>query len=297
VILFGSSAPASLAAELRALEVSAPGGISPLVMTDEEGGVVQRMANLVGSIPSARQMAATMSSTRIFQLAKTLGQRMRAAGVTMDLAPVLDLDNGQGPNNLNPDGTRSFSLDPGVASADGSAFMEGLRAGGIVPAIKHFPGLGRVVGNTDFTASVVDEATASDDPYLGPFQQAIAAGADLVMVSTATYEKIDPRHLAVFSPVIMSLLRDTLHFDGVIVEDNLGSAVSVATIAPGDRAVDFIAAGGDLVTVKTANLAGPMVGAILKRAAADPAFARQVDAAVMKVLELKIHARLAGCGA
>src|SRR6202035_4279336 len=61
VILFGSSAPAGLASDLHALEASAPGGITPLVMTDEEGGVVQRMANLVGSIPSARDMAATMS--------------------------------------------------------------------------------------------------------------------------------------------------------------------------------------------------------------------------------------------
>jgi beta-N-acetylhexosaminidase len=96
---------------------------------------------------------------------------------------------------------------------------------------------------------------------------------------------------------VIGLLRDTLHFDGVIVADDLGSAVSVASIPPGVRAVDFIAAGGDLVTVKTANLAGPMVGAILQRAAADPAFSRQVDAAVTKVLQLKIHAGLAGCGA
>ena len=71
---------------------------------------------------------------------------MHAAGITMDLAPVLDLDNGVGPNNRDPDGTRSFSLNPGVAAADGVAFLQGLEAGGVVPVVKHFPGLGQASG-------------------------------------------------------------------------------------------------------------------------------------------------------
>src|SRR5438094_9427090 len=108
VILFGSSAPTNLGAQLQALNAVAPDGIKPFIMTDEEGGVVQRMANLVGSIPSARQMGATMTPAQIEQLAFGLAQRMRAAGVTMDLAPVLDVDGGQGPNNFNADGTRSL---------------------------------------------------------------------------------------------------------------------------------------------------------------------------------------------
>jgi len=89
----------------------------------------------------------------------------------------------------------------------GLAFIAGMHQSGELVTIKHFPGLGRVVGNTDFAASVVDQTTTPNDPYLGPFQQAIAAGADLVMVSTATYTRIDPQHLAVFSPVVIGLLR------------------------------------------------------------------------------------------
>ncbi|MFZ2032897.1 MAG: glycoside hydrolase family 3 N-terminal domain-containing protein, partial [Candidatus Dormiibacterota bacterium] len=96
VILFGSSAPANLGSSLHTLSLAAPGGIAPFVMTDEEGGVVQRMANLVGSMPSARQMAATMSAAQIRQLVTGVALRMHAAGITMDLAPVLDLDNGVG---------------------------------------------------------------------------------------------------------------------------------------------------------------------------------------------------------
>jgi len=136
VILFGSAAPANLGAQLRTLEASAPHGISPFVMTDEEGGTVQRMANLVGSIPSARQMGATLSPDEIRQLATRVAQRMRAAGITMDLAPVLDLDAGQGPNNRDPDGTRSFSLNANTTAVDGAAFSAGLHAGGIRPGGK-----------------------------------------------------------------------------------------------------------------------------------------------------------------
>ena len=114
ILLFGTSAPSDLGAQLHALETFAPGGVAPFVMTDEEGGAVQRMANIVGFIPSARQMAATMSPAQIEQLAYQLATHMRAAGVTMDLAPVLDVDGGPGPNNLDPDGTRSFSADEGI---------------------------------------------------------------------------------------------------------------------------------------------------------------------------------------
>ena len=81
-----------------------PGGVKPLVMTDEEGGLVQRMANLVGSIPAPRTMGATMTPAQIEALAMLAGRRMLAAGVTMDLAPVLDVDGGVGPTARDPDG-------------------------------------------------------------------------------------------------------------------------------------------------------------------------------------------------
>ena len=168
------------------------------------------------------------------------------------------------------------------------------QSGELVTA-KHFPGLGRVQGNTDFAAAVVDTVTTANDPYLSPFRDAVDAGVDMVMISTATYTLIDAQHLAVFSPAVIGLLRGQMHFRGVIVSDDLGSAVAVASIPAGARAVEFIAAGGDLITVKTAGLAAPMMGAIAERAAADPAFAATVDAAVMAVLQLKVHAGLATC--
>lgn len=130
VILFGSSAPADIAHQLAQLGAAAPGRIRPLVMADEEGGAAQRLANLVGQVPAARTLGTEDTPIMIRRVATSLGRALRAAGVTMDLAPVADVDGGVGPNNRDPDGTRSFSANPAQASADVVAFLKGLAAGG-----------------------------------------------------------------------------------------------------------------------------------------------------------------------
>ena len=160
---------------------------------------------------------------------------------------------------------------------------------------KHFPGLGRVTGNTDFTPDVVDNVTTASDPYLDSFRAAIAAGVPMVMVALATYTKIDPSQLAVFSPVIMRLLRDGLGFAGVIVSDDLGQAQAVQAIPAGKRALSFLAAGGDLITSQNLGPAEQMAAAVLARASGDAAFRATVGAAAARVLAAKQAAGLLPC--
>src|SRR5580700_5692120 len=257
VILFGTSAPSTLPTSLRTL-AAASGGIAPCVMTDEEGGVVQRMANLAGSLPSARQMAATMTPAQIRQLVTTVALRMHAAGVTMDLAPVLDLDNGQGPNNRDPDGTRSFSLNPTTAAADGIAFMQGLEAGGIVPVVKHFPGLGQASGNTDVAPATTQPWTPLQHAGLVPFESAFAAGAPVVMIANATVPGLSTLPASI-SPVVMTtVLRRQLGFQGLVMTDSLsaGALVKIGYSVP-KAVVAAITAGADVVlyTAATAQVA------------------------------------------
>ena len=185
VILFGNSAPADLGSDLARLLEQAPGGIVPVVMTDEEGGAVQRMANLVGDMPSARTMAATMTTTRVRRLAHRVGGRMHDAHVTMDLAPVLDLDDRPGPSATNPDGTRSFSIRPRISGAYGLAFAEGMRRADVVPVVKHFPGLGYATANTDVAPAWTLPWSTLQQQGLRPFQRAIRAGLPAVMVANA----------------------------------------------------------------------------------------------------------------
>ena len=160
---------------------------------------------------------------------------------------------------------------------------------------KHFPGLGRVAGNTDFTSNVVDNVTTANDPYLNSFRTAIGAGVPMVMVALATYTKIDPAELAVFSPTVMRLLRNGLGFNGVIVSDDLGQAAAVQAIPAGTRAIDFLTAGGDLITSQSLAPAEQMAAAVLAKASGNAAFRATVDAAAQRVLAAKQAAGLLPC--
>jgi beta-N-acetylhexosaminidase len=168
-----------------------------------------------------------------------------------------------------------------------------MQAAGIATTAKHFPGLGRVRGNTDFTANVVDTSTTTRD--LASYQAGIDAGVPFVMVASATYTRLDPAHLAAFSPKIIALLRDQLHFTGVIISDDLGEAAAVADMSPGSRAIDFITAGGDMITSQDVGPAVAMADAVLRRADDDASFRGTVTTAVLRILAVKAKYGLLAC--
>jgi len=248
VILFGTHAPATLGQQLAALNAAAPGGVPPFVMTDEEGGDVQRMANLVGSVPSARVMGATMSAVDIRSLAARLGGRMRAAGVSMDLAPVLDVDGGVGPNTRNPDGTRSFSANPAIAARDGLAFAAGLGDGGVVAVLKHFPGLGGATGNTDAMAASTRPWSALQHSGLLPFEAAVTDSTAAVMVSNAIVPGLTRVPASVSPVAVTTILRERLGYQGLVMTDSLtATALTAAGYPLPAAAVAAIRAGVDMV--------------------------------------------------
>jgi beta-N-acetylhexosaminidase len=225
------------------------------------------------------------------------GTDLRAAGVNLDLAPVMDVvPQGSAASNA-PIGAldREFGFDPVTNGEHGTAFIQGMAAAGVMTVAKHFPGLGRVAGNTDFTSNVVDNVTTANDPYLNSFRTAIGAGVPMVMVALATYTKIDPTELAVFSPTVMRLLRNGLGFNGVIVSDDLGEAAAVQAIPAGSRAIGFLSAGGDLITSQDLPPAEQMAAAVLAKASGNTAFRATVDAAAQRVLAAKQAAGLLPC--
>ena len=298
---FSTAPAASVAAVSAQVQALAPStaNIGFLIGANQEGGQIDQFRGPGFSpIPSALQQGTENPATLQAQATQWAAQ-LKAAGINVNLAPVMDTVPAGTEASNAPIGAlqREFGHDPGTVASHGLAFIAGMHQSDVLVTVKHFPGLGRVAGNTDFSSGVVDRTTTTRDPYLAPFQDAVGAGADLVMVSTATYTQIDPQHLAVFSPAIIGLLRDQLHFSGVVVADDLGAAAAVASIPAGDRAVDFIAAGGDLITVKNADLVAPMTSALSSRVASDTAFSDQVNAAVTRVLRLKARAGLLTCPA
>ena len=237
-MLFLGSAPAP---KDLATRVSWHGLFRPLVMADEEGGGIQRLKPLVSDVPWPQDMTRTMTPSQVRAVATRAAEQMRAAGVTVDLAPVLDVDARPGPSADNPDGKRSFSGNAAVVSTYGVAFMRGLRAGGVLPVVKHFPGLGGSVGNTDVTS-------ASTRPQLAPFRAAIAAGAPAVMVANASVAGETAVPATLSHAVISGMLRGQLGFDGLVVTDSLSAgAVKQATTSLPDAVVQSLVAGADLV--------------------------------------------------
>ena len=269
------------------------------IAANQEGGLIQSLSGPgFTTIPSALDQGA-IDPVALRTQATQWGRELVNAGVNLNFAPVLDVVPPGADAQNEPIGVlkRGYGHDPATVSDHGRAFMRGMADAGVATTAKHFPGLGRVKGNTDFTSSVVDTETTRTDAYLAPFRDAITAGIPFVMVALATYQKIEPTTLAVFSPIVMrQLLRDSLAFGGVIVSDDLGATVAVANISPGDRAVSFLAAGGDLIISKTIAPALAMAAAIRARTSTDAAFRSRVDDAATRVLRVKAAHGLISCG-
>jgi len=292
IILFGSDAPPALPADLAALQRSAPRGLPALVMTDEEGGGVQRLANLAGNLPWPRTMAATLTVAQTRALAERVARGLRAAGVTMDLAPVLDLSDGPGPDAAHPDGARSFSINPPVATAYGLAFAQGMLQGGVIPVVKHFPGLGQASYNSDFGPSSVPSLPVLKAAALRPFDTAITAGVPAVMVGNVSVPGLTgglPASLS--TAAITGLLRDQLGFRGLVLTDSLSAlAVKDAGYGVPRAAARAIGAGADMVMFDSSD-PGATADAIIARIAAAVRSHRlpvsRLDDAVQHVLAAK----------
>ena len=193
ILLFGTTAPASMPQILATLQRERPGRYAWMVMTDEEGGGVERLTNLVGSFPWAQTMGKNLTAAHITAIAQRVGTALSAAGVNTDLAPVLDVDaRAQYPGAANPDGYRSFSGVPSIAATDGTAFMKGLQQAGVLSVVKHFPGLGYSTRNTDYGPAATLSWAKLQTTGLVPFRQAIADGASAVMMSNARVPGLTP---------------------------------------------------------------------------------------------------------
>ncbi|MGN6613267.1 MAG: glycoside hydrolase family 3 N-terminal domain-containing protein [Angustibacter sp.] len=287
----GVGATARVSRTLQAQASAATtGGVPLLVATDQEGGQVQVLSGAGFSrIPAALTQGSWATAT-LRSRAAQWGRQLRAAGVQVNLAPVADtVPESLGRSNA-PIGrySREFGHDPDTVGAHAAAFAAGMRAAEVAVAVKHFPGLGRVRDNTDTSSGVTDATTTRTDPYLRPFREAIAAGAPMVMMSSAVYSRIDDGHPACFSrAVVTGLLRGGLGFDGVVISDDLGDARQVQRWSAGSRAVQLVAAGGDVVLTVDPDDAPAMFTALYSKAKSDKAFRAKVDAAALRVLRLK----------
>jgi beta-N-acetylhexosaminidase len=294
---YGTEALASATAAIQALAPTATGGVRFLIAANQEGGEIQQLTGPGFEVMPSELVQGTETTSALRAQAQTWGSELRAAGVNLNLAPVMDVVPQATAASNKPIGAldREFGYDPQSNGEHGVAYIAGMAGAGVASVAKHFPGLGRVIGNTDFTNNVVDNVTTADDPYLDSFRAVVDAGVPYVMVAEATYTKIDPSRLAVFSPVVMRLLRNGLGFKGVILSDDLGEAAAVASVPAAQRAIDFLDAGGDLITSQDIQPAEQMAAAVLAQASSSSAFRATVDEAAERVLAAKQAQGLLPC--
>jgi beta-N-acetylhexosaminidase len=194
------------------------------VAVDEEGGRVQRIDQLDGSIPSARMMARTMTPAQVRALGAQRGRELKARGITVDMAPVLDVDGGPAGGAI---GDRSFSTDPATVASYAGAFAAGLRDAGVLPVFKHFPGHGRASGDSHagLVATPPLDSLRTDD--LVPYRDLLGAGPAAVMVGHLNVPGLTDGLPASLSPAAYRLLRGELGFHGLVLTDDLGAMKAI----------------------------------------------------------------------
>jgi beta-N-acetylhexosaminidase len=225
-----------------------------LVAVDEEGGQVMRITDGVAPLPS-ELLLGSQGAPMVRQAVAATASGMHRLGVQLDLAPVADLRTNPADAVI---GDRSFGGDPGVVGGLVAAAVQGLHDGGVAATLKHFPGLGGAAGDphaaipTDNESSTQWAATQAHS-----FQAGIDAGADAVMTTAMIAPGLDPSGTpALFSRTIVTgLLRERLHFQGVIVTDGLGMGGITAVYNLPDATVAAVRAGNDLVLLNSADAA------------------------------------------
>jgi len=280
VILFGGNIAGS--SQLRELTgaLRREGG-RPIVAVDQEGGPVRRLA---WAGPLAAQPEQLRRGTVRIDAAAAARQ-LRAAGVTVTLAPVADVASVPGAALAG----RAFSSDPRAASDAMRAAVRGWRSGGVAATAKHFPGIGAAPANTDDAIVTIRRSRAALDAVdLPPFAAAIEAGIPLVMVGHARYPALDRSRIASQSrPIIDGVLRAELGFRGVVVTDSMEARASRATGSITKVSERAIRAGADLLLLTGRGSYRPVYDHLLAVARSSPTFRARVQESAARVLELK----------
>jgi beta-N-acetylhexosaminidase len=215
-------------ARLQAERMSA--GLPPLLVSaDQEGGKVAHLSPTLPNMPGLATLADLPAARRAhdaFEMGRAQGQVLAAAGVTFNLAPVVDLRPRWKRNRLDFHtliGQRAISNDPAVVGDVALGYVRGLEASGVRAAVKHFPGLGRVEADTHhFSAQLDTPADVLEQSDWRPFRQVLDNSHAAMMVGHVVVAAIDPERPASHSKAVLDgLIRGRWKYQGVIVTDDL----------------------------------------------------------------------------
>ncbi|MFL6436166.1 MAG: glycoside hydrolase family 3 protein [Terriglobales bacterium] len=262
-----------------------------LVAADFERGLSMRL-NETPAFPHAMAFGATFNPEFEQKFAEITAQESRAIGVHWNFYPVADV-------NINPKNpiinTRSFGEDPQQVAGMVAAYVKGSREYGLLSTAKHFPGHGDTATDSHLgVAMVPGDIARLDSVELPPFERAIEAGVDSVMVAHVTIPALEPdtdKVATTSHKIVTDLLKDKFHFQGLIVTDAL-EMHGLTRLYPengpnpaGRAAVDAVKAGNDMVLLPS-DLDGAFNG-LLQAVRSKDISQQQIDASVLKILRAK----------
>ena len=258
----------------------------PFVGIDEEGGQVHRLSS-IGPMPSAAEMGAK-SNEEVKAIGLDWGKKMADIGVSMDFAPVLDVNDPANPiiGSLG----RAFSDDPNVIVEKATAFADGLREAGVTPVFKHFPGHGRSTGDTHVTSAstpTLDELKQLD---LKPYESMLSNPDSAVMMAHLHVPGLTTgvEEPASISKPALDLLRNDYGYQGLAMTDDIGDMNAIKSILDLPQAVEkAILAGEDIALFNGANRVKDIIDYIEQQASANPDLASRIDSSSSKIIQQK----------
>lgn len=243
--------PAQVAEVSREIVMLSP-GLPPWVSVDQEGGRVARFKRGFTLWPPMSTLGRSGDETLARRFAQALAAEVRAVGITLDFAPVLDIFTN--PNNTVI-GDRALAGRADEVARLGVAIIEELQRAGVAACGKHFPGHGDTLADSHHDLPIVEH-----DPdrlravEFVPFRAAIAAGVASLMSCHVLVPAFDEQRPGTLSPaVVQGLLRDELGWDGLVFTDDMEMKAIAARMPVPDACVAAVAAGCDAVLVCSGN--------------------------------------------
>lgn len=242
------TSPSQMVAYMNSLKEENKNNVPLFFGIDQEGGRIAKLPGDLRAIPSHFEIGKQNDPSFAFEIGTVLGKLVSSFGFNVNFAPVLDINS----NPENPViGDRSFGINPDVVSKLGIQMMKGIQGENIIPAIKHFPGHGDTSVDSHDELPVVQKTMPElEQMELIPFKQAIAEGADMVMIAHILLPSIDPEFPSSMSEAIITdLLREKIGFDGVVITDDMTMEAITNSFDIGKASVMSVKAGADIVMV------------------------------------------------
>ncbi|MGO1074986.1 glycoside hydrolase family 3 N-terminal domain-containing protein [Inquilinus sp. CA228] len=215
-----------------------------IVAVDQELGGIQRLKGLAPPLPALEETR-TLSDDEVAERCRVSAEGARKLGVTMFLAPVADVVDGQNPWLRG----RTMGADARTVARLASAFVTGVQRAGVTAVTKHFPGFNHLEADPALVDvslhTVLDRIMAN----ALPFRAAVEAGTRAVMTGPAPVAALDERNAASASAAVIALLRGEFGFEGLIVSDDLDAPATMRGASLLDTAIASLGAGADLLLV------------------------------------------------